>query len=36
MACAFLRARGMGARARCGFATYFVEGRGLDHWITEY
>ncbi|MFD8394927.1 hypothetical protein ACFV2N_38505 [Streptomyces sp. NPDC059680] len=26
----------MAARARCGFATYFVEQRGLDHWITEY
>jgi hypothetical protein len=24
------------ARARCGFGTCFVEGRGLDHWITEY
>lgn len=36
MACAFLRTRGIPARARCGFATYFVEGRGLDHWITEY
>jgi hypothetical protein len=36
LACAFLRARGVPARARCGFGTYFVEGRGLDHWITEY
>ncbi|MGW1507388.1 transglutaminase-like domain-containing protein [Streptomyces mirabilis] len=36
MACAFLRTRGIAARARCGFATYFVEQRGLDHWITEY
>jgi hypothetical protein len=24
------------ARARCGFATYFQPGQGLDHWITEY
>ncbi|MET9814353.1 transglutaminase-like domain-containing protein [Streptomyces sp. NPDC006355] len=36
LACAFLRARGIPARARCGFGTYFTEGRGLDHWITEY
>jgi transglutaminase-like putative cysteine protease len=36
LACAILRARGVAARARCGFGTYFVEGRGLDHWITEY
>ncbi|AMW11313.1 transglutaminase [Streptomyces qaidamensis] len=36
LACALLRARGVPARARCGFGTYFAEGRGLDHWITEY
>ncbi|MEU0190164.1 transglutaminase-like domain-containing protein [Streptomyces afghaniensis] len=36
LACAFLRARGVPARARCGFGTYFAEGRGLDHWVTEY
>jgi hypothetical protein len=36
LTCAFLRARGVPARARCGFGTCFVEGRGLDHWITEY
>jgi hypothetical protein len=36
LACAFLRARGISARARCGFGTYFAEGRGFDHWITEY
>lgn len=36
LAVAFLRARGIPARARCGFGTYFVEGRGFDHWITEY
>jgi len=23
-------------RVRCGFATYFQVGQGLDHWITEY
>jgi hypothetical protein len=33
---ALLRARGVPARARCGFATYFVPGKGVDHWITEY
>ena len=36
MSCALLRHRGIAARARCGFATYFQPGRGLDHWITEY
>jgi hypothetical protein len=36
LACAILRARGISARARCGFGTCFLEGRGLDHWITEY
>ena len=33
---ALLRYRGIAARARCGFATYFQPGQGLDHWITEY
>lgn len=36
IACALLRARGVASRARCGFGTYFQEGRGVDHWITEY
>ncbi len=36
LSCAFLRYRGVAARARCGFATYFQPGQGLDHWITEY
>lgn len=36
IACALLRARGIPSRARCGFGTCFVKGRGLDHWITEY
>ncbi|WP_155056551.1 transglutaminase-like domain-containing protein [Streptomyces blattellae] len=36
IACAILRARGVASRARCGFGTYFQEGRGFDHWITEY
>jgi transglutaminase superfamily protein len=36
LSCALLRHRGIAARARCGFATYFQPGQGLDHWITEY
>ncbi|KIF75799.1 transglutaminase [Streptomyces sp. 150FB] len=35
-ACALLRARGIASRARCGFGTCFLEGRSVDHWITEY
>jgi len=30
-----LRARGMPARARCGFATYFSPDRFEDHWTCE-
>jgi hypothetical protein len=33
---AFLRAKGVPARARCGFAGYFEAGRWIDHWVTEY
>jgi hypothetical protein len=33
---AMLRHHGMAARARCGFAAYFEEGKFLDHWVTEY
>jgi hypothetical protein len=36
ISCALLRQRGFAARVRCGFATYFQSGQGLDHWITEY
>lgn len=36
LSCAFLRYRGIAARVRCGFATYFQPGQGLDHWVTEY
>lgn len=36
LSCAFLRYRGIAARARCGFASYFVAGSFLDHWIVEY
>lgn len=31
-----LRARGVPARARCGFGDYFIEGRYEDHWVGEY
>lgn len=30
-----LRAQGVPARARCGFATYFEPGRFIDHWLAE-
>jgi Transglutaminase-like superfamily len=33
---AMLRAEGVPARARCGFAAYFQKGKFLDHWVTEY
>jgi hypothetical protein len=36
LATALLRLRGIPARARCGFGTYFWSGRNLDHWIVEY
>lgn len=36
LSCALLRHRGVPARARCGFATYFQPGQGLDHWVTEF
>ncbi|MBO0891657.1 MAG: transglutaminase domain-containing protein [Acidothermales bacterium] len=36
LACAFLRFRGIPARARCGFATYFQRGLHVDHWVVEY
>lgn len=32
---AILRARGVPARARCGFGTYITPGRYVDHWMTE-
>jgi len=31
LSCALLRYAGIPARARCGFATYFFAGRGVDH-----
>jgi hypothetical protein len=36
LSCALLRYRGIPARVRCGFATYFQPNQALDHWITEY
>lgn len=36
LTCALLRCRGIPARARCGFATYFRPGLGLDHWVVEH
>lgn len=33
--CALLRAHGVPARARCGFANYFEPQRWLDHWVCE-
>jgi len=32
---AFLRAHGVPARMRCGFANYFDRTKWYDHWITE-
>ncbi len=37
LACvAIMRAKGIPARSRCGFATYFNPGLYEDHWILEY
>lgn len=33
---AMLRHKKFPARARCGFATYFENGKYLDHWVAEY
>lgn len=35
-AAALCREAGIPARARCGFATYFEEGKYIDHWVLEY
>lgn len=35
LATAFLRAVDIPARARCGFATYFVTPQKVDHWVVE-
>ncbi len=37
LTCAMLRAKGIPARSRCGFAAYFGwNGQYEDHWICEY
>ncbi|GIZ99048.1 hypothetical protein TTY48_36600 [Tsukamurella sp. TY48] len=36
LACSILRRCAIPARVRCGFATYFVPNRAVDHWIVEY
>lgn len=33
---AMLRAKGLPARARCGFGSYFNPGYVDDHWVCEY
>jgi hypothetical protein len=33
---AILRHKGVPARARCGFATYFGPGHYEDHWVCQY
>ena len=33
---ALFRRSGVPARARCGFANYFDEGKWVDHWVVEY
>jgi hypothetical protein len=33
---ALMRAKGVPARARCGFASYIAPGKNVDHWIGEY
>ena len=34
--CSFLRAKGVPARIRSGFADYFLDGFHIDHVVTEY
>lgn len=36
LSCALLRLAGFPARVRCGFASYFQQGRNVDHWIVEF
>lgn len=36
LTCALLRRAGIPARARCGFGTYFEDGKYIDHWVVEY
>jgi len=36
MLASMLKVKGVPARARCGFGTYFTPGHYEDHWMTEY
>lgn len=36
LTCSILRAKGIPARLRCGFATYFHDDWFPDHWVCEY
>lgn len=36
LAVALLRAKGIPARARCGFGAYFTDGWFEDHWVAEF
>jgi len=36
MLTSIFRQRGVPARARCGFGTYFTKGRFEDHWVCEF
>jgi hypothetical protein len=36
LVCSILRAKGVPARLRSGFATYLVQNQFEDHWICEY
>ena len=36
MLCSLLRQRGVAARVRCGFASYFSDNPFEDHWVCEY
>lgn len=36
LAVSILRRKGVPARARCGFGTYFAKGKFADHWVCEY
>jgi Transglutaminase-like superfamily len=35
LAVAIMRDKGIPARARCGFGSYFTAGQWIDHWIAE-
>lgn len=36
VATALLRHKGVAARGRCGFATYFQAGKYVDHWVVQW